>query len=162
MTRNPALFEFMGYEIKAKTTTTGYIFSGDYVFLPIFKVIEKQYDGIVYNLEVENSNSYVANGVIVHNCITAVECQYADVPIIANKYAGLTTTLGDSAILLGDGNSHWPYTLEGRKQFLDKTLSLLTNGDKWSEWSTKGIENAKRYSWKNCALRWKKLFETGE
>lgn len=93
--------------------------------------------------------------------ITGVEAQYAGVPIIANKYAGLITTLGDSALLLGTGDPHWPYTEEGRKQFLGETLSLLKDKEKWALWSQKGRENAKKYSWANCALRWKDLFENG-
>ena len=92
-------------------------------------------------------------------CITAVEAQYAGVPIISNKYAGLITTLGNSAILLGNGDSHWPYTEEGRKQFLAETISILKDRTKWQEWSDRGRKNAEKYSWTNCALTWKGLFE---
>jgi len=30
---------------------------------------EKEYSGVVYNLEVENDNSYIADGIGVHNCV---------------------------------------------------------------------------------------------
>ena len=95
--------------------------------------------------------------------ITGVEAQYAGVPVICNRYAGVTTTfkhpeLGDTAIMLGNGDPWWPYSKEGREQFLAETISVLKDKGKWTEWSKKGIENAKRYSWKNCALRWKQLF----
>lgn len=93
--------------------------------------------------------------------ITGVEVQYAGVPVVCNKYAGVITTLGDSAILLGTGDPQWPYTEEGRKQFLEETLSLLKDKEKWALWSQKGRENALKYSWANCALRWKDLFENG-
>jgi GT2 family glycosyltransferase/glycosyltransferase involved in cell wall biosynthesis len=91
--------------------------------------------------------------------ITGIECQYAGVPVICNKYAGVITTLGDSAVMLGNGNAQWPYTKEGREAFLIETVSLLKDRIKWQKWSDKGRENAKKYSWENCALRWKKLFE---
>jgi GT2 family glycosyltransferase len=91
--------------------------------------------------------------------ITGIEAQYAGVPVICNKYAGLTSTLGESAIMLGNGESMWPYTEEGRKQFFSETLSLLKDRDKWQHWSLLGKENARKYSWANCALRWKDLFE---
>jgi glycosyltransferase involved in cell wall biosynthesis len=91
--------------------------------------------------------------------ISFIECQYSGVPVITNKYAGVITTLGDSAIMLGNGEPYWPYSGEGRKQFLSETISLLKNTQKWQEWSDKGRENAKKYSWTNCALRWKELFE---
>jgi GT2 family glycosyltransferase/glycosyltransferase involved in cell wall biosynthesis len=96
--------------------------------------------------------------------ITGVEAQYAGVPVICNRYAGVTTTfkhpeLGDTAIMLGNGDPWWPYSKEGREQFLVETVSILKDKDKWKEWSEKGTANTKRYSWKNCALRWKQLFE---
>jgi GT2 family glycosyltransferase len=91
--------------------------------------------------------------------ITFVECQYAGVPVICNKYAGLITTLKDSAIMLGTGDAWWPYSEEGRKQFLSETISILKDRNKWQEWSDKGRENANKYSWEKCALRWKVLFE---
>ena len=30
------------------------------------------YKGITYNLEVEDDNSYIANGVVVHNCVMTI------------------------------------------------------------------------------------------
>jgi GT2 family glycosyltransferase len=91
--------------------------------------------------------------------ITGIECQYAGVPVICNKYAGVITTFGNSAIMLGNGDALWPFTKEGREAFLNETLSILQDREKWQEWSDKGRENAKKYSWENCALRWKRLFE---
>ncbi|MBI2650272.1 hypothetical protein HYX04_03075 [Candidatus Woesearchaeota archaeon] len=41
-----------------------------YVYLPIFKIIKKHYEGYVYNLEVEEDNSYVAEFAAIHNCWT--------------------------------------------------------------------------------------------
>jgi hypothetical protein len=39
-------------------------------------VIEKsekyKYKGITYNLEVEDDNSYIANGIVVHNCVMTI------------------------------------------------------------------------------------------
>jgi len=91
--------------------------------------------------------------------IGGIEAQYSGVPVIANKYAGLTTTLGDSAILLGNGEPYWPYSKEGREKFMVEVITLLKDRKKWQEWSDKGRKNAEKYSWANCALRWKDLFE---
>lgn len=92
-------------------------------------------------------------------CITAIEGQRAGVPVIANKYAGLVSTLGDSAILLGNGDPWWPYSKEGREKFLEETISILTDKDKWQYWSEKGFKNTEKYSWAQVAQMWKKLFE---
>jgi len=42
----------------------------DYAYLPIRDVETKEYDGKVYNLEVEDDNSYVSEFATVHNCWT--------------------------------------------------------------------------------------------
>ena len=39
-----------------------------YIWSPIKSVTEEDYDGLVYNMEVENDNSYQVQNVIVHNC----------------------------------------------------------------------------------------------
>jgi len=40
----------------------------DYVWIAVRRTARSQYSGQVYNLEVSPSNSYTANGFIVHNC----------------------------------------------------------------------------------------------
>ncbi|MFH1439059.1 MAG: hypothetical protein ABIG89_00715 [Candidatus Woesearchaeota archaeon] len=42
----------------------------DHLYLPIRKIEIKNYEGYVYNLEVEKDNSYVAEYAAVHNCWT--------------------------------------------------------------------------------------------
>ncbi len=42
----------------------------NYVYLPIRKIKTEHYEGIVFNLEVEEDNSYVAECAAIHNCWT--------------------------------------------------------------------------------------------
>lgn len=42
----------------------------NYIYLPIIKINKKDYDGKVYNLEVEEDNSYLTENLSVHNCWT--------------------------------------------------------------------------------------------
>lgn len=37
-----------------------------------------EYDGLVYNFEIEDDNSYMANGIIVHNCLRHIDCRIQD------------------------------------------------------------------------------------
>lgn len=92
--------------------------------------------------------------------ISAIEAQAAGVPVLANNFAGIKTTIGDSGILLGNGNERWPYTKEGREAFFAKTIELLINKDEWEKWSQKGLENVKKYSWDEVAKRWQEQFNT--
>jgi hypothetical protein len=45
--------------------------SDDFIFMPIMGIEHYYYKGPVYNLEIESDNSYIANGVSVHNCNVA-------------------------------------------------------------------------------------------
>lgn len=44
-----------------------FIDKGEYVAL-LSSIYSEDYEGLVYNLEVEKTNTYVANGILVHNC----------------------------------------------------------------------------------------------
>ena len=93
-------------------------------------------------------------------CISSIEAQAAGIPVISTNYAGLKTTVGDSALLLGNGEKGFPYTKEYRELFVDYCVELLTSGTKRDVLIKKGKENVKQYSWKNVAKRWKELFES--
>ena len=43
-------------------------YENGYIWFPITSIDTSDFDGYVYNMEVENDNSYTANGCIVHNC----------------------------------------------------------------------------------------------
>ncbi|MEK6936555.1 MAG: hypothetical protein AABW58_00625 [Nanoarchaeota archaeon] len=42
----------------------------EYIYIPIRKIQKRKYCGPVYNLEVENDNSFVTTSATVHNCMT--------------------------------------------------------------------------------------------
>ena len=43
-------------------------FGNGYAWCPINDLIQEEYHGVVYNMEVEEDNSYTVNNIIVHNC----------------------------------------------------------------------------------------------
>ena len=43
-------------------------YDGKYIWCPINGIEKIDYDGLVYNMEVANDNSYTVNNIIVHNC----------------------------------------------------------------------------------------------
>jgi glycosyltransferase involved in cell wall biosynthesis len=88
------------------------------------------------------------------NCITAIECQAAGVPIVATNYAGLKTTVGNSGILVGSGQKGEPALREFRIAFVEKCIEILRNRELWQEWSNKSLENAKKFEWSNIAKQW--------
>jgi len=48
-------------------------------YFPIFKITKVDYDGYVYNLEVEVDESYTANLIVVHNCHRFVSSRTLDI-----------------------------------------------------------------------------------
>lgn len=62
-----------------------------YIWTPIKKVEEQEYNGLVYNLEVENDNSYMIQNIIVHNC-QSISC--------AGKMKGFKPDSGTRSSLL--------------------------------------------------------------
>jgi hypothetical protein len=67
------------YNVRGKVTDK-------YTFRPVDGVVREDFDGWVYNLEVEDDNSYVAEGVGVHNCNASAICNALEA---ARKVQGL-------------------------------------------------------------------------
>jgi Fe-S cluster assembly protein SufB len=70
--------------------------NGRWFLLPIKRVTKEEHDGVVYNLHCEPSESYVANGIVVHNCSAPVytndSLHSAVVEIIVKPHARVTYT----------------------------------------------------------------------
>jgi len=65
------LAEAMGINVKFPTKTYNphkSWFNNDFYYVPIWKIRTFDYKGSVYNLEVEESASYVSNAATLHNC----------------------------------------------------------------------------------------------
>ncbi len=161
MNQNRNLFEFLGlfHECNKREGHNYYIMDEDYVYFPIFKKVKEKYEGFVYNFEVEEDNSYVANNVIVHNCITAIEAQRSGCAVVTSNYAGLQSILNDSAVMVGDYTKGQSYGKTYREEFVKACIDLLKYEDKRQEWIEKGLENSKRFSWESVAKRWHELFK---
>ncbi|WP_448601232.1 LAGLIDADG family homing endonuclease [Thermoflexus hugenholtzii] len=75
--------------------------NGDHAYLKIENVGTEEYEGFVYNCEVEEDHSYVVEGVVVHNCfVLPLEDDMGKIP------GGIFQTLRDAALIqqTGGGN----------------------------------------------------------
>jgi intein/homing endonuclease len=63
---------------------------GDYYVLPVKRIKQFDYTGKVYNFEVDRDHSYVANNLIVHNCIVGIDDESTD------PYAIILNSWGDA------------------------------------------------------------------
>ena len=52
-------------------------------------------------MEVERTHNFIANGIAVHNCITAMEAMHAGLPFLSSAHAALPETCkGSGSVLL--------------------------------------------------------------
>ena len=107
----------------------------------------------VYDIEVEGIHNFVANDIIVHNCLTAIEAMKAGTPIVTSDYAALKDTITDDVGIKVDGN---PYSEEYQNKFVDSVVELLTNKDKWTKMSNACL--SKDVSWEKAAKKWIDIF----
>jgi len=91
------------------------------------------------------------------NCITAIEAGFAGNAILCSNLAGLITTVKDSGILL-DGDA---YTKEYREKFVEEAVKLLLDKNYRETWSERSQTRMKKFTWKNVAAQWHKLFQDG-
>ena len=59
-----------------------------YLYLPVKEVQQREYQGYVYNLEVEEDNSYTTNCFTVHNCLPPLEASLCGLPVIMTNCSG--------------------------------------------------------------------------
>lgn len=81
-------------EIKFTKGNPVVVKSDGFILRPIKKITKEFYQGPVYNLEVEDDHSYIANGVVVHNCFTVDVADSMESILQAIKNTGLTLKTG--------------------------------------------------------------------
>ncbi len=72
----------------SKQGRRGVVFNDGFA-IPIKQVGQEQYDGVVYNLEVDQDESYLTASGVVHNCIPITEAQSCGTPVIVTNYSAM-------------------------------------------------------------------------
>lgn len=132
-----------GYKYGRENNAVKVLQNENFVFVPVRKIELFDYDGPVYNLEVEEDESYCVEFAATHNCITAVEAMASRTPIICSNVAALQTTVGEFGVRVEEP----PYSREARVKYIDWIVDKYHNKDKWIEESDKVIKGIKGKSW---------------
>jgi 2-oxoglutarate ferredoxin oxidoreductase subunit beta len=90
----------------------------DYVLIPVKKIESFDYEGPVYNLEVNDVNSYVSENAILHNCgdfgiVNAIQMALSEMKIPRHK-AAIFSGIGCSGKTSHFINVYGVHTLHGR------------------------------------------------
>lgn len=110
-------------------------------------------------MEVDPDHNFVANGIVVHNCITMMEAAACGTPVVSTKDFALTETVanGRTGFLIdgkpSDGDEYF-------SKFLRKTRLLLNSPDVYEKMSKAGPEwiQERRYTWAQVAEDWEGRF----
>lgn len=110
----------------------------------------------VYDMTVDVHHNFVANGVVVHNCITAMEAQACGTPIVTTEDFALVETVGarESGVLI-KGNPQDP---KYQEEFAAKALRLLNKPEILAKFSEAGPKFIRKrgYTWPQVVESWEK------
>ena len=110
----------------------------------------------VFCMEVEPDHNFVANGIVVHNCLSAMEAQACGLPIVTSARGALPETVAPGAGVLIPDTVHTP---EYYDAFANAVLRLMRSPEEWRVASAAGLERAQTLSWDLVAEQWEELFE---
>ena len=143
---------------KAERTT-------EHIYLPIKEIEIEEYDGYVYNLEVEEDNSYCIEGIAVHNCLPVLEAMACGIPVIASKNSSLPEVVGDAGILVECDPEPY-FTREGWVHHRTKISALrdamelvFRDEELRGKLARRGLERASEFTWERACEEMKKAIE---
>jgi glycosyltransferase involved in cell wall biosynthesis len=136
-------------------TQNYYMTDKNYLYYKIRKIKEIDYDGPVYNIDVEKIHDYHANGVIVHNCIVAQEAQaYGAIPVCTD-YAALKEKVKHGIKVPVDIE-----TEAGREEYKKELIGLLKDTERQEKIREPMMKEAqKEFLWSETAKGWDKEFK---
>ena len=143
--------EYIEYQVKTVEDNVGIAHSnkscfikGKYIGFLVDDVIIENYEGYVYNLEVEDDNSYTTAICTVHNCIEAMACGtnviLSDIPTfreIAGEYAAAYFQLN-----------------------VESFIKAVESAQKNKKPSEKLIQYARKFTWERAAKETLKVYES--
>jgi len=127
-----------------------------YVKTPITKIVGKMYKGYVYNLEVEDDNTYIVNGVAyAHNC----DSLSTGTPAVITDYSELKNFQKGTMFIRPVGFYVEPGTNIRRAipsiSEITDSFDILYNDRKLiKSLGESGRKDVKKYSWENIGPKW--------
>ena len=107
-----------------------------------------------YCMEVEPHHNFVANGIVVHNCISLMEAAACGLPFVASAWGALPETAGycpgASRLVPHTGEPTDKYVAE----FVDAVWEVLSNDLVNERMRKAGLNGAKVYDWGGIAQEW--------
>lgn len=138
----------------------------DYFYIPIRKMFKKEYSGKVYNISVENDESYITDGFAVHNCLPLLETAAAGIPNITTKYSAMADWGKDTLLFAKVAAYEHEANTGFVKALVDvehaaKQLQLLYASPKMCrEYGTRGVKLGQKLDWNKVTDKWVELLDS--
>lgn len=88
----------------------------------VIMIVEEQYDGYVYNLSIDRDETYIADGVVVHNCRSTTIPRVKDEYKLAG-FEGERPAIGAGGVESVSANKSYGSWLKTQpKEFVDEAL----------------------------------------
>ncbi len=130
--------------------------------------VEQSENADVYCMEVPETHNFVANGILVHNCITSQEVGACGTPFLGPWRGALPETCAGASYLIRDDGS--PGRAEDDlepgfqgvsdafcKAMAEKAVELMHDDNQWESWSKKARKRAENWTWGPVAEQWVEL-----
>src|SRR3990167_762824 len=119
-------------------------------------------------MEIEDTHNFVANGIIVHNCISYAEFSACGGVFVGPWKAALPETAGGTGILIRDDGSIGrsgdpldkglgPVSAKFCDRMADEVVDLIHNDERWEALSKAGRKRAEKWTWDEVAEDWTRL-----
>ncbi len=120
--------------------------------------IESAPNADTFCMEVEPDHNFIANGIVVHNCISFAEAQACGLPVVSTARGALPETLAPEAGRLITEPVH---TAAYYDAFAEATVQLMRDPAAWRTASAAGLARAATLSWDGVAEQWERVFVDG-
>lgn len=113
----------------------------------------------VYDMEVDGLHNFVADGIVIHNCVTAMEAQAAGCRVVTTPIAALNETVGERGVLIPgnwDDPSYWR-SEEFKADFVREVVDAMLRPRTGWEMAEAPVQADARFSLDSLATDWDKL-----
>jgi len=136
----------------------------DFFFIPVKEITEIEYSGDVYDISVEESHSFVANGLLAHN--TCTESMAAGVVnVIPNFsappcYARGAAFLVEPSFYKNDMTTNIKHAYVKPETLANKIGYLYRNPNKLEEISQAAVDRMTAWTWDLAAAKWEPILDS--
>ncbi len=156
-----------------KNERSRYIEGKNLYYIPIEKIDIMKYNGNVWNLEVEEDNSYVCQ-IVIHNCLPILESMACGIPNIGTRCSSFIELIDENVKIdnqeIGPrgilANGDFQLIQDGSYRFLvneedmAKCMRLIYNGEDIKSYSKNAIKFSQNYTWENIVQQWNNLLKS--